>query len=243
MDALGASLLLAAILGGWTIIRRITGRHLQARYPVDVTVERLVQLPWTVALAGELPDPTALMSENDHLPDRDVYDWLLGQGGVEHGETSLRIVLTSRSERTVTISNLRVIVKRSPSVVGSCVRCPAGGGRGATVLLFNLDDEHLVARERHDDGFELRDSARPYFDSNFISLDEGEAHTIVVACTGAHYLYSWTLALDLVVGKHRTTMTLDDNGSPFRTNGGPSDSFLRLYHWAWYDGGGFKPVT
>jgi len=243
IEALGGSLILAAILGGWTLVRRVARRRLEAGNPVDVIAEKIVQLPWFVALAGELPELPASMQAKEDLPDRDVYEWLLDQGGVEHGETKLRIVVTSRSERTVVITNLVVIVEREQALAGSYVACPAGGGQGATVLLFNLDDKHPVARERQDDGFQWTLSTSPYFDGHYLSLDKGEAHTIIVACTSQHNLCHWTLALDVVIGERRTTIPLDYDGRSFSTNGGSSDSFSHLYHWAWYDGGGFKPVA
>ncbi len=233
---------LAAALGAWTLVRRAAKLRLQGRNPIDAVVDPIVREPWGVALPAELPDTSELLLGTSQIPSREVHDWLLKHGGADHAETKLRIVVTAKSERVVVITDIRVEAVRDPPVAGTHIYCPTAGANVATLLMFDLDAEQPQAWEWLEDGARQRVGTAPYFEGHSVSVEKNEAHTFVLACTTKRYAYRWRIALDIVVGRRRTTVILDDHGHPFRTSGDPSGGFDRRYHWAWYEGGGFKPV-
>jgi hypothetical protein len=153
------------------------------------------------------------------------WKWARSYGGVDVRDTEVRVTLIAATDRTVVINGLRPqIVKREPPPPWPVVLCAAAGGaeltyRGMHVDLdgFGTPTAHFVAQ----DGTQAQ---RP----PVISVRAGEAEMFHITGHAEYEYIEWVAEVLLIVDGQRKTVTIDDDGEPFRTCG---KDLRQWYRW------------
>jgi hypothetical protein len=229
-----SALIAAAIVAIWVMLWKTW----QRQRTVLVSVERIVEEPWSVVLPGDLPDSSDF--EASHPSMIDVYNWLRKRGAVDYQQTKLRLAIWNKSsEDVVLIRNIRVNVQRSKPVAGTWVHYPTAGANAVTMLMFDFDQHSPVAWEWEEDlGWQCV-GVRPFFDDHNVTISKGDVHEfLIVGCT-KHYLVQWRLIVDFKICNFSGTVLVNDSGKTFKTSGDPVNGFREKMDWAWYYGGRF----
>jgi len=145
-------------------------------------------------------------------PYLDQWRTFMADAGAAFTPTRMRLVLDGTGQRTATITQATAVKddcsEPSPgahfSIIPEGEAAPVGWS-------FDLGESAPVA---------LNEDGRPYFEGKTISLAPGEVITIDVTTHPGPLDCRWTLLLDVTVGGERQTVTIDDDGQPFRTTGG-----------------------
>lgn len=235
------TLLAAALIGAFTLLRARVTRAVHARHPVDISIDVIVREPWRLAFDKAMP-PEAREIEGQQIPNTKVYDWLRGLGAVDVEETRLRVSLRSLSEETVVVRDIRVEIDRAAPFAGTAISCHAAGANSASLLVFELDEEAPVAWEWREDGAIWRVGDAPFFEQHNVTLAQNEVHDFIIFGRANNILARWKLLFDLEVGRHHETITVDDYGEGFVTTGLAADGFLESLDWAWYRDNRFTPT-
>jgi hypothetical protein len=239
LEGVLAGLVVAVSGGTYALLRR----RAQNRWrPVRITTDRVIPEPWGIVLASGLPADASTLTSNDQALPPAVNDWLRERGGVDYRESTLRVLVEGLSEETVVIRDITAAVERSLPIDSMLVSSPTAGANPATLLVLELDDDPVRAWEWQDQGGpRVKVGTSPYFAGHNVSLAKNEVHEFLVVASTDRYHCSWSLVLDVQVGARRKTLTIEDKDGPFETSGDPPGDFSERMHWAWYDGGGFKP--
>jgi len=126
------------------------------------------------------------------------------------------------------------VVSRRPVEGGVVAACPVGGAsgdvHGFTVDLGTANISPSVV-------FTAWDSADS--GAERLTLDDGETEVLDILATayGSTDLVEWRLLVDFVIGDKEESVTIDDNGNPFRTAG---TSGLPMFEW---QGEGWHPYS
>lgn len=164
---------------------------------------------------------------------RDRREWAWEQGGADADESRLRLTVTGVRDGEVSLDSMSVDVESRPLPEGIVAACPVGGASGSVhglvVDLQARSVRFVVADETAPARFTLRKGETEAFDIYAVGYD-------------APRLYTWNLTLTVVAGGDRRTITVDDNGRPFRTAGAAAAG-TRMVVWkngAWrkYNPGG-----
>lgn len=239
LEGVLAGLVVAIAAGAYALLRR----RAQSRWrPVRVTTERVIPESWGMVLASGLPADAGTLTSNDQALPPAVNEWLRERGGVDYRETTLRVLVEGLSEETVVIRDITAAVKRSLPIESLLVSSPTAGANSATLLMLELDNDPVRAWEWQDQGGpRVKVGTSPYFAAHHVSLAKNEVHEFLVVARTDRYHCAWSLALDLQVGARRKMITIGDNNGPFEVSGDPPTDFSERMHWAWYEGGGFRP--
>lgn len=235
------SLVVATIAGLAAILRRQIIRVWHNWRAVDVLVEPVIGDEWMVAFAGDIPNANQI--EGIQQSGSEIYNWLSMHGGVDFRETRLRLTVRGISNDTVVIRKIRVEAKHYEPFSGTNVNYPTAGANATKLLVFDLDEQEPDAWEWFEDGGRELVGKKPFFELNNVTLARGEVYEFVIVGTTNKYLVQWNLCLDLLVGKHKKTVTINDSGKPFKTSGIPSSGFVTTLDWAWYEGFRFIPSS
>jgi hypothetical protein len=199
---IGIGLLIA---GGMAIFRAVTtgeSEHTGHHDPLRVAVERTGREPWTVAFRDDAPLVPALadLAARGHVAS---YGVLREHGGVDFGETELRLTLHGHGDDEVIVRAISVVVvRRDPPFTGRLVGVDSRAGqRPPGALVYDLDADE-PARD-----------VRP----RTVGRDEPVA-VIVVGTTTSAYC-QWRIHLDTEVGGEERRMTVGDRDLPFQTTG------------------------
>jgi hypothetical protein len=238
--AILAALIAAAIVAVFTRAWRRRERASAEKHPVQVSGELQVGYEWSVAFVGSLPEAARGIEGGQRAP-REVYDWLRAHGAVDVGETRLRVRVRGLAQQTVVVRDIKVATERTDAYKGTLVHCPTAGANAATLLAFELDEDTPVGWQWAEDGSRERVGRHPFFERHNVTLRRGEVHDFVIVGCARRYLVRWRLQLELEVGGHRQTVSVDEDGRPFTTCGTPEDGFAASLDWAWYDGDRFLP--
>jgi hypothetical protein len=239
VETVVGGLVVAALGGLWVSVRRRAGAWLARRHPLDVSVERIVREPWSLAFAEPLRDCTEIEAGSPSATE--AHARLRARGGLDLHATRLRLRLRNTATETLVISGIRVETKRADPADGCRVFCPTAGVNAATLLVIDLDEDDAVPWQFREDGVRKRLDAAPFFDNHNIALGQDEVHDLVVVGTTKLWTCAWRLLVEVEVGRRRSTIVVDDDGKPFRTAGLPAGGFTQSLLWAWWEGGGLVP--
>jgi hypothetical protein len=79
---------------------------------------------------------------------RDVYDWLVGLGAIDHRETTLKLTLRCLTDELLEVRDIGVTVERVAPLQETVISAATAGANSAVVLEFDLDSDHPEAWER-----------------------------------------------------------------------------------------------
>lgn len=149
------------------------------------------------------------------------FDLLASFDPVSPGETEVDIGFENTSKTPVQIENVRPFaITRSAPLDGTLWCDPTGERFGDPLprILFDLDEAHPVGRKY---------TTAPLWPATR-TLKPGELADVHVLATTDHSDVRFRLAFDVVAGRRRTTVKLDDNGRPFEVT-----AWLDVYAGRW----------
>ncbi|MER6159990.1 helix-turn-helix transcriptional regulator [Streptomyces sp. NPDC001868] len=139
--------------------------------------------------------------------------WVSAQGAVSSGQQFLTLSLQGAGEETVIVRSLKVKTagKQSPLAWNDYAMAYPGVGCGAGVPTRSFTIALDAARPAVQPKAGSKDF--PY------SVSESDPETYYITADASAYYVSWYLELEWTSGGRSGTLTLDDNGQPFRTSG------------------------
>jgi hypothetical protein len=145
--------------------------------------------------------------------EQDAPAWVASHGAVSAGEQYLALTVQGTGRETVVVESLtvRMVTKRSPLAWNDyAMGYPGVGcGGGVPTRAFSV----------------ALDAARPALvpeagHRNFpFSVSESDPEVYYVTADASAYDVSWYLELSWSSGSRHGTLTVDDDGKPFRTSG------------------------
>ena len=202
-------------------------RRIQGRPPVIIHVETNPAVfeaglpPWIgygFVFAGDFqpgPPPPG--------PCQEWWAWAKESGGVDAGITKLRLTLIGDESATVVIDALRVAVtkKRDP-LDGAYIVCTVGGAEITTRHIAVDLDLFGEPTTRY-----VRDGGESTGRFGF-QLARGEVEIFNIEARAEGSYCEWVAELFLLVDGKRQTISISDEGRPFRTT---APSGLEMLHW------------
>lgn len=149
-------------------------------------------------------------------PDEDFYQRLSREGAAKLASATFGIALEGNRAEEIQIVAVRPIIsRRQPLATGTIFDFGLQGSGEVPRMGFDLDAPVPIAREIQG-GDKL---GTPYFTTHKITLANEEQDKIVVDFEARNAEYTFTLAIDYLIGDHQYTTTVDDDGHPFRVTG------------------------
>jgi hypothetical protein len=160
-------------------------------------------------------------------PNEGMLKWFVDRGGVQVGESAVKVVIEGRRVSKVTITGLRAhVLQRQPPLRGTLFYLPAQGAYDNSKVGVDLDAPVPSAR-RMEDG-ELR---APFFADQTVEIGRDESHTFEILARTVRCLCTWEVKLDLLIDDRQQTVTLRDRqNQPFRTTAW-SSSYEAAFVW------------
>jgi hypothetical protein len=158
------------------------------------------------------------MPPTELWPGPDWQEWLdtVEDIGGAYGWRAIRIVIEGTSERTVSVTEARVVKDRCVDPMPEALFWVAPEGEALTVgWEFDLSEADPRAYAADETGRLGR-----YFADRTLTVAPGEIITIDATTVAGPLDCEWHLELDVVVGGATSTVTVDDSGRSFRTSGG-----------------------
>ncbi|MGH6745832.1 hypothetical protein [Novosphingobium sp.] len=211
------------------------------RGPIDVEIEddqTFLSDGWSVALPSSLPENERPDPGTDGLK---VRAWLLDQGGVDAGESNLRMIVRGIGRNTTLLTGMEArVLSRYPVFDGTLVQSPSAGAVEVIAVSFDLDAPRPVARFFDEESGHFRD---PYFADNVVTITPGEIVVFNVKALAKEATYNWVLDIGIQYDGKEQTLTVDRGGTPFRTTAWPN-KYSAYFNWAWYESPAhFLPVN
>jgi hypothetical protein len=140
-------------------------------------------------------------------------------GGFDVGRLRVRLLLEGRRNQQIRVTDIVVTNSKDIATVsGTLVNLHEEGGDGSIEVLFDLNDPLPGARipEPNPNGPGLV-AGNPYFSQNTISLNDREQVVVVPEVRpAANHASEFELSVRYTIGGERRSMTIDNNGQPFR---------------------------
>ncbi|NAS20880.1 hypothetical protein GT755_04170 [Herbidospora sp. NEAU-GS84] len=169
--------------------------------------------------AAYRPDAATLRKINElrDSPDMDELAVLMRSlGGVDVHTLGTRFVLENVSKLDVRILDLRVSADCRAPLGGTVFYSPPQGGELLVDLSFDLDARHPIPRFMEKYGW----SEKSWFDTQTVLLAPGEQQVFDVQVETGRYC-EYRLVADVLQRQKTVTLTIDDDGAPFRVTGMP----------------------
>ncbi|OHV33169.1 hypothetical protein CC117_23635 [Parafrankia colletiae] len=188
--------------------------------PLTVAVNQLTPVcgsdwvaPWKVP-----PSSAPLISEQTVGGWR---DWAPGRSGADASPGDVRITVQGTTEAQVILTDLKVrVVRRDPPLAGRTLQAPCGGSSAYRWLHVDLDAEPPRAVYVEDsesvDG-EPDENLQPIEFPYEVSLTDAEVFLIMA--TTEECDCRWTVELSWSSQSRTGTISIGDDGEPFRTTG------------------------
>jgi hypothetical protein len=146
------------------------------------------------------------------------------------------LVLEGGTNRDLSIVDMRArILKREPALDGAEIHCQSAGAVSAIGVLFNLDEARPVARKlTNPDSLEFDG---PYFSQGrIVRLVKGEIQPFELIGISHRNFVEWEVEADVIIDGNAQTITIDNDGQPFRVTARPpaKADYERYYEWQWY---------
>jgi hypothetical protein len=202
------------ISGAIALARVIAGSGSKAgsAHPLHVDVARSDREPWAVAFRDDAPELT--LASLEHHSHAESYRALRDHGGVDFGETELRLRLSTHHADAVVVREISVaVVRRDPPFTGRLVGVGSSSPDESTAFSFDLDAD--------DPG----EHAAAFLAANPITVRAGEPVDVYIVGTTASAYCQWRVHIDAGVGDEFHRMTIDDHLLPFQTTGGDRTAF------------------
>ncbi|MEE1830068.1 helix-turn-helix domain-containing protein [Streptomyces sp. SP17KL33] len=166
-------------------------------------------------------EPCAQRYLADRLPaevgppplEQDAPAWVSAEGAVASGQQFVTLTVQGTGEETVVVRGLKVRMtdKRSPLAWNDYAMGYPGVGCGAGVPTRSF----TVALDAARPAVQPKAGSRnfPY------SVSQSDPEVFYVSADASAYYVSWYLELEWTAGSRSGTLTLNDDGRPFRTSG------------------------
>ncbi|MFF9041504.1 helix-turn-helix domain-containing protein [Streptomyces sp. NPDC014892] len=145
--------------------------------------------------------------------EQDAPAWVSSEGAVASGKQLVTLTVQGTGEETVVVRGLKVRMtdKRSPLAWNDYAMGYPGVGCGAGVPTRSF----TVALDAARPAVQPRAGSRnfPY------SVSQSDPEVFYVVADASAYYVSWYLELEWTAGSRSGTLTLNDDGRPFRTSG------------------------
>ncbi|WP_320064843.1 hypothetical protein [Micromonospora sp. RTGN7] len=129
--------------------------------------------------------------------------------------TRVRLSIVGGWTQPIFVRQLRAkVLQRSPPLAGAYLFHGDQGGEAPLEIGFNLDETRSLARVVKKDGISLGEA---YMDRHVLELKPGEPKSIDVQAFTDRSYCEWVIELDCDLGDERRTVTIDDDGKPFRS--------------------------
>jgi hypothetical protein len=147
------------------------------------------------------------------------------------------LVLEGGTHRDVSIVDMHAkILRREPALRGAEILCQSAGAVGAIGVVFNLDEARPFARKLTQP--ESLEFDGPYFaHGNIVRLVKGEIQPFELIGLSSRDYVEWEVEAEIIVDGEAQTITIDNDGEPFRVSGSPPDKtgYERYYEFQWYE--------
>jgi hypothetical protein len=150
----------------------------------------------------------------------DRYHWAHSNGAIDVDATLVHVTITvakGHSLRIVGAQRKPAEPPKSPTV-GHIATCGGKGGPPVRHIYMNLDNGEKAYYDGHDPEPKELD----------IPIDQAEAGVIDIQSSTLDHDWTYRIELVAVVDGKQQTITIDDNGMPFRTT---SQTNARQYRW------------
>lgn len=159
-----------------------------------------------------------------------------GTGAVDVEVVREALVLEGGTHRELSIVDMHAkILRREPALRGAEILCQSAGAVGAIGVVFNLDEARPVARELTQP--ESLQPGGPYFaHGNIVRLAKGEIQPFELIGLSSRDFVEWEVEAEVIVDGKTQTITINNDGEPFRVSGRPParTGYERYYEWQWY---------
>lgn len=172
-------------------------------------------------------------------------------GAVDVAEVKEALLLEGGTSSDLSIVDLRAkILKRGPPLDGARIHCEGAGALAAIGVVFLLDEQQPVAREMLPTSWDSNEPppepighecgvpyGEPYFgQGNIVRLEKGETQPFLLAGVSTSEYVEWEVEADVIIDGEAQTITINNEGEPFRVTGPKNPSgYRRYYEWQWYE--------
>ena len=157
-------------------------------------------------------------------------------GAVDVRAVREAVQIEGDTRRDLSIVGMRArVLRREPALAGASIGCQSAGAQGGIGVLFNLDEALPLARAITQ--FDSLQFGAPYFASgNIVRLVKGEEQPFMMVGFSETDYVEWEVEADVIVDGDTRTITINNDGAPFRVTGSPSGGtrYKRYYEWVWY---------
>jgi hypothetical protein len=172
-----------------------------------------------------VPDPRRLStSVNEVSVGKDwdcsrLYHIGLAAGGLPSGHLAHRVLLRGiAKDGSVIIDMHAKITKRMPAADGALIiGCPPQGELEPIGLTFDLTNSDSAPAQRYDKN--LNKTVNQFADGFAISLAENESVSLMIETKLPSDSIDWHIEADILVGGHRRTIVIDNEGKDFYSPG------------------------
>lgn len=199
--------------GQWLFHKASESPPARSGPPVRVDSVTLIEPTGTYALPQRLVlNPADLRSLNHLLPSDPGYDtWFRSRGGVDTGQSVVKLVLEGNRPDPVYIIDMGVLEHCAPPLNGTLFfNAPLGGTVNDLGISFNLD----LPRPFPQNGL----ITGSYFAAHTVSLKQRETGILEVVSSSARYC-EYRFTLTVVDGAATLKEVVTNHGQPFRVTG------------------------
>ncbi|WP_139246092.1 hypothetical protein [Geodermatophilus amargosae] len=183
--------------------------------PIDVSVRAVKDCPFTYVIpgdAGSTPPPPPLEAPN-LVEEREK--WAAQLGGVDADATRIDVTVRGKSDDPVKLEDLQIdVVGRSEPIRGFVGYSICGDVVEVRYISIDLDRNPPAIVATGDDSGTEKPVDFPYE----VSSTEVESFSIFVSTSTCNC--EWRARLLWTSGSRSGEVTMDDDGTPFRTHGG-----------------------
>jgi hypothetical protein len=204
------------VSGGIALVRVIgsSGKSGGSAHPLHVDIARSDREPWAVAFRDDAP--LVDLAHFEHRSHAESYQSLREHGGVDFGETEIRLRLSTHHTEAVVVREISVtVVRRDPPFAGRLVGVGSSSTGESTAFTYDLDAEDPNA------------NASAFLAANPITVHAQEPLDVYVMGTTASAYCQWRVHIVTEVGEETHRMTVDDHALPFQTTGGDRAAFAK----------------
>jgi hypothetical protein len=138
------------------------------------------------------------------------------EGSLSPGKSTWTIYLRGQRNQGIRILDIDVVdLMREPPFAGTLIHIPPQGAEDSEVMAVDLDQPSPIVRSARIVGSEVQFGG-PYFPIKTIPLDDKGEVVILLRSVTESNTVSFRLKVEYQVANSRESVTVDDNGEPFR---------------------------
>jgi hypothetical protein len=138
----------------------------------------------------------------------------IAAGGFKAGLTKYKVLLCNVTKDGIVITDMRAkATKRALLVKGVLLSCPGQGAEEPVGLRFQLENSGSAPAQRYDNN--SGKTVNQFADGFAISLVENESVPLMIEASLPKDSAEWHIEADVLVGRHRRTIVIDNEGRDF----------------------------